>query len=185
MSQQFPSLPNPANLGAVFSKFPNGVSPLLELHDVVLRAESPFTIGERELIAAHVSGLNSCQYCHGAHTYIAKDFGIDPALIESMQKDLDSSQVSSKLKPILAYVSKLTLSPSKMTSRDAEAVYEAGWEERALYDAILVCSLFNFMNRLVEGTGCTPNHHTQGKASTKPLESYLAWGKDQGLANST
>lgn len=29
----------------------------------------------------------------------------------------------------------------------------AGWEERALHDAVSVCALFNLMNRLVEGLG--------------------------------
>ena len=36
---------------------------------------------------------------------------------------------------------------------DAEAVFAAGWDERALHDAVLVCALFNFMNRMVEGLG--------------------------------
>ena len=31
----------------------------------------------------------------------------------------------------------------------------AGWEERALHDAVAVCGLFNLMNRLVEGLGIT------------------------------
>jgi hypothetical protein len=43
-----------------------------------------------------------------------------------------------------------------MTQADADAVYAAGWNERALYDAVLVCCLFNFMNRVVEGLGLTP-----------------------------
>jgi hypothetical protein len=32
-------------------------------------------------------------------------------------------------------------------------VFAAGWDERALHDAVSVCALFNFMNRLVEGLG--------------------------------
>jgi hypothetical protein len=44
-----------------------------------------------------------------------------------------------------------------MTAADAAAVYAAGWDERALFDGISVCALFNFMNRLVDGTGLQPN----------------------------
>lgn len=40
-----------------------------------------------------------------------------------------------------------------MTEADAVAVFEAGWNEQALYDAVSVCALFNFMNRLVDGLG--------------------------------
>jgi len=32
-------------------------------------------------------------------------------------------------------------------------VFAAGWDERALHDAILVCCRFNFMNRLTLGHG--------------------------------
>jgi alkylhydroperoxidase family enzyme len=57
---------------------------------------------------------------------------------------------------VLRYLRKLTLSPTAMTQADADAVYAAGWSERALYDAIQICCLYNFMNRFVEGIGLTP-----------------------------
>jgi hypothetical protein len=37
-----------------------------------------------------------------------------------------------------------------------DAAYAEGWSERALYDAIQICCLYNFMNRFVEGIGLTP-----------------------------
>jgi len=37
----------------------------------------------------------------------------------------------------------------------AQAVLDAGWDERALHDAVAVCALFNFMNRFVDGLGVT------------------------------
>jgi hypothetical protein len=40
-----------------------------------------------------------------------------------------------------------------MVPNDAKAVFDAGWDERALHDAISVAALFNFMNRYVEGHG--------------------------------
>jgi hypothetical protein len=57
------------------------------------------------------------------------------------------------MKPLLRYVGKLTLTPSRMIPADAEAVFQAGWDERALHDAVSVCALFNLMNRLVDGLG--------------------------------
>lgn len=149
----FPSIPGEPDLAAVFRRFPAAVSPLLEYHDRVLRDPSPLTVAERELIAAWVSGLNACTFCHGAHRIAAESFGVDPALIEALMADIEASPVEAKLKPILAYVRKLTLTPARMVEADAEAVYAAGWDEQALFDAISVCALFNFMNRIVEGSG--------------------------------
>jgi len=153
----FPSLPDTPQLDAVFKRFPHTVPPLLEYHDRLLRDPSPLTVGERELIAAYVSGINACSYCHGAHVIAASAFGIDEAMFEGLMTDLDTSAVDLRMKPILAYVAKLTRTPSRMVSADAQAVYAAGWDEQALFDAISVCALFNFMNRIVEGSGIKTN----------------------------
>jgi alkylhydroperoxidase family enzyme len=57
------------------------------------------------------------------------------------------------MKPVLRYATKLTREPSSVTQADADAIYAAGWDETALYHAVAVAALFNFMNRLVEGMG--------------------------------
>jgi uncharacterized peroxidase-related enzyme len=147
------SLPAETRLLHVFEAYPGPARPLLDLHEQVMRADSPFTPGERELIAAYVSGVNSCGYCHGIHTITAEAFGVPEGLLAAAVRDLDAAPVDEKIRPVLAYVGKLTRTPSRMTRDDAEAVFAAGWDDRALHDAIQVCALFNFMNRVVEGVG--------------------------------
>lgn len=153
----FPSIAAPPALDKVFQRFPRSVLPLLEYHDRVLRDWSPLTVAQRELIAAYVSGLNACTYCHGAHVVAARAFGIDGDLFEGLMADVATSAVDERLKPILAYVGKLTRTPAMMTEADALAAYAAGWDEQALFDAISVCGLFNLMNRIVEGSGIKSN----------------------------
>ncbi|MFC5064261.1 carboxymuconolactone decarboxylase family protein [Actinomycetospora atypica] len=148
-----PSLPPETTLLDVFRAHPGPVGPLLELHERVMRAESPLTPGQRELIAAYVSGLNGCGYCHGVHTATAEAFGVPAELLPAALADLDSAPVEGRMRPLLHYVRVLTLTPSRVAEDDAEAVYAAGWDERALHDAIAVCALFNYMNRVVEGAG--------------------------------
>jgi uncharacterized peroxidase-related enzyme len=147
------SLPAETTLLQVFQAYPDSARPLLEFHQLVLRSPSPFTEGERELIAAYVSGLNSCDYCHGIHTVTAEAFGVPEGVLAAAVADLDSSPVDARMKPVLAYVGKLTRTPSKMTEADADAVFAAGWNSDALHTAVLICALFNFMNRMVEGLG--------------------------------
>ncbi|WP_425080919.1 carboxymuconolactone decarboxylase family protein [Ruegeria arenilitoris] len=73
-----------------------------------MRGESKLSASERELIAAYVSGLNACSYCHDAHTVFARAYGIDPKLVKALMEDLHSAPVDQRFKPILAYVKKLT-----------------------------------------------------------------------------
>ncbi len=161
----FPSLPDTAHLKDVFQKFPKNVPPLLEFHDLLLRGESQFSIGERELIAAYVSGLNACTFCFGSHKIIASKFGIDETLIDALVEDIDAAPVDEKLKPVLRYVGKLTTLPARLTKADAKAVFDVGWSEEALYDAVQVCAIFNFMNRIIEGTGVTFDYAKDAEAA--------------------
>ncbi len=148
-----PSLPADATLRDVFRRFPAVVDDLLSLHETLLRGESPLSVGERELIAAYVSGLNQCGYCHRVHAATAETFGVDPAVLERLLQNVDAGDISAELRPILRYVRKLTLEPAKLTPGDARAVLDAGWQESALFQAVMICAMFNFMNRMVSGLG--------------------------------
>ena len=126
---------------------------LLNLHAAVLRQESEFSIAERELIAAYVSGINNCQYCHGVHSETAKAFGVEPELLESLLEDLDTALIEDRFKPVFLYARQLTTEPGKTRQEQVDAIISAGWSDRAVHDLVQVVSLFNLMNRLVEGHG--------------------------------
>ncbi|MFQ5703792.1 MAG: carboxymuconolactone decarboxylase family protein [Gemmatimonadales bacterium] len=149
------SLPQEGVLLNLFRMFPDTSLPLIQYHEVLMRGPSSFTVAERELIAAYVSGINSCSYCHGVHTATAERFGIDEGLLVQLLDDLDTAGIAEKMKPILRYAAKLTRMPSRVTQNDADTIFAAGWSDRALYETVSVCALFNFMNRLVDGLGIT------------------------------
>lgn len=147
------SLPDKATVPDILKLNRDAGRLLADYHTAVMRQPSALSEGERELIAAYVSGLNACQYCHGVHRRTAEAYGFDAGLMETMMDDVEAADVDDRLKPILRYVMKLTRTPAKMTDADAEAVFAAGWDDRALHDAVNVACLFNFMNRLLEGHG--------------------------------
>jgi len=150
-----PSLPGDAVLLDVFRAYPEIYRPLLDYHQALLRGPSPLSVAERELIAAYVSGLNACRYCHGVHQATAQAFGTGEGTLAALLADVSTAPVPERMKPLLEYADKLTVSPAKITPADARSVLDAGWDERALHDAVAVCGLFNLMNRLVEGLGIT------------------------------
>ena len=152
----FLSLPKNAGIGNLWSLNPGIRKPMNDLAKAIMRDESPLTPGQRELIAAFVSGLNKCDYCFKGHIEMAVNLGMIREQIIEAISDLKNSNIDDDFKPILAFVKKLTLEPDKISQNDADAVYAAGWSERALHDAILVCCRFNFMNRLSLGHGLDP-----------------------------
>ena len=142
-----------ASLIDVFRTWPALARPIHQFGETLMREDSPFEPGERELIAAFVSTLNGCEYCHGAHSRAAAHFGLDPELVDQCVEDIESSDVAEKLKPVLHYCRKLNDRPGEIQREDAKAVFDAGWNETALCHAALVCGFFNLMNRWVEGLG--------------------------------
>lgn len=132
-------------------------APLDKFSEHILRGKSDLSIAERELLAAFISGLNECNYCHGTHAAVAKQFGIGESVIEDLLNDIDSADIPQKMIPVMKYVKKLTLTPSKMIMKDAQDVFDAGWSERALQDVICICGLFNFFNRILDGHGIKGN----------------------------
>ena len=106
---KLPSLPDDARLLHVFQRYPATSRPLLEYHQILLRGPSPLSVAERELIAAYVSGLNQCHYCHGVHSATAQAFGVPEGTLADLLERVEGARVDARLTPILHYVHKLTL----------------------------------------------------------------------------
>ncbi len=177
----FPGLEEGSHLTDVFKKFGMGLENLTAFHDDILRGESELTIAERELIAAFVSASNDCQFCYNAHKVYAVSFGIDENVFDALIADVDSAPIDEKLKPILKYCRKLTLTPSKMVQGDVDSVMAAGWGGEALHTAVLVTGLFNLMNRIIFSHGLPSNESAYSERKSTILERSL---KDRTAANS-
>ena len=151
------SLEPDAGLLQIFQAFPEIARPLLQYHEALLRGESPFSPGERELIAAYVSDLNmSLLPCRSfTNSSRAWDRG------EHDCRDAFELAV------------RICWSKNPAGTRFC-AIFEAGWTDRALHDAAAICGLFNLMNRLVDGLGIEAS-----EAYTKIAAQRLA---EQGYA---
>lgn len=166
-----------ADLKELLKSEPELGEPFAQYHEVLLRGPSPYSVGERELMAAYVSGLNACDFCSGEHEVVAARFGMDVGTLAALLDDVETAPIDEKLKPVFRYLYKLTLHPSRIIASDIDAVYGAGWEDPAVYHAASVCALFSFDNRLIQGIGIPPHDakklqatadrlHARGYAST-------------------
>jgi len=167
------SLPIDAGLLEIHQAFPESARPLLEYQEALLRGESPFSAAERELIAAYVSGLNNCDYCCAIHSQVAVALGIPASTIDQMFANAENADVDPKIRPVLALARKVTFSQAKITSADTDAIFAAGWNDRALHDAVAICGLFNLLNRFVNGLGIqVPDPYTRMVAQWVAKKGY-------------
>ena len=88
-----------------------------------------------------------------ARKSLFKELGIDESAYGELKSDIDTANIDEKLKPLLRFVKKLTLTPDQITQADVNLIYEVGWGERALLDTVLLCAVVNCMNRFAMGIG--------------------------------
>lgn len=152
----FKTLPPDAGPPAVYQKHPDVYLSWSQMSQAAMNGPSPLSQGERELIFSYAAGLAKCMLPCIAHSEVAYAWGIEKGLVERFLESPDTATSDPRLKAIMAFVRKLQLTPSEMTQADADAVIAAGWDEKALHDAILVTARAAFMSRFVSGHGFTP-----------------------------
>ena len=96
-----------------------------------------------------------------------------------MLTDLDTAPISEKDRTLYAFIKKMVRDSTSISEKDADVARKAGWSDEALYDAITVCSLFQFYNNWIDATGVSDmsalgyemsGHRlaTQGYAQSEP-----------------
>lgn len=133
---------------------PETAKPLNELAEVLLRAPHSLTPGERELIAAYVSGLNECQFCCSSHSaFAAAQLDEGMTLVDQVRADLDSAPVSEKLRALLRIAGAVQVSGRQVTTELVEAARAEGATDLEIHDTVLIAAAFCMFNRYVDGLG--------------------------------
>ncbi|GAB6899171.1 carboxymuconolactone decarboxylase family protein [Kineosporia succinea] len=134
---------------------PETAGPLNALAEALLRSEPhPLSRGERELLAAYVSGLNECQFCSTSHSAFAAaqlEAGWD--LVDQVHADLDSAPVSAKMKALLRIAGAVQAGGRTVTTALITAAREEGATDLELHDTVLIAAAFCMFNRYVDGLG--------------------------------
>jgi uncharacterized peroxidase-related enzyme len=152
----FKSLAPDAGPPRVYMMYPLAYRAWSEMSQAVMNGPSPLSQGERELIFAYAAGVAGCTGICIAHAEVAYAWGIENGLVEQLLEDFESAPVGDQLRPLLGFVRKLSLTPGEISQADADLVFDAGWDEHALHDAIAVTGRAAFMQRLVQGFGFVP-----------------------------
>lgn len=140
----------------IYQQHPEVYRPWSSMSQALMNGPSPLSPAERELVLSYAAAAAGCEFVATAHSEVAYALGIENGLVERLVADFDGTQVEPKLKAMLAFVRALATTPNAVEQADADAVFQAGWDDRALHDAIAITARAAFMHRLVQGFGFTP-----------------------------
>jgi uncharacterized peroxidase-related enzyme len=132
---------------------PETAKPLTELAEVLLRDPHPtLSAGERELIAAYVSGLNECHFCTSSHAaFAAEQLDGGMSLVDRVRADLDTAPVSDKLRALLRIAGAVQVDGRKVTPSMIDAARAEGATDLEIHDTVLIAASFCMYNRYVDG----------------------------------
>ena len=72
---------------------------------------------------------------------------------------------------MFAYIEKVNCDCASVEQADIDCLHQVGWTDEAVYDAIMVCGLFNFYNRWIDASGVhamsEEAHRTYGKRTAQ------------------
>ena len=125
-------------------------------NDLML-APSGLTKLEREMIAVCVSSVNRCYYCLTAHGAAVRQLSGDPALGELLVMNYRAAALSGRQRAMLDFAVKLTERSHEVEEADRNALREAGFSERDIWDIAAVASFFNMSNRMASAVDMRPN----------------------------
>ena len=131
---------------------PETAKPLLELAEVLLRGPNTISSAEREMIAAHVSYRNECDFCQLSHSAAAAaHLNGNYAVVEQIKGNPEGADVSDKLKALLRIAGKVRQSGKQVSAEDVARARECGSTDKEIHDTVLIAAAFSMYNRYVDG----------------------------------
>jgi uncharacterized peroxidase-related enzyme len=132
--------------------YPASAQHLSGLAQTVLRGPSSLTPAEREIIATYVSSGNECYFCTNSHAAAARHLlGEQCQLMDDVLADATAAPVSDKLRALLTIAGKVRRDGRLVTAEDVQRARDAGADDQALHDTVLIAAMFCMYNRYVDG----------------------------------
>ena len=135
------------------------------MYNDLMLADSGLSKLEREMIAVVVSSINRCWYCQVAHGAAVRELSGTPELGEAMVMNWRAAPLDARQTAMLSFAEKITKASAETTEDDRQALRDAGFSDRDIWDIANVAGFFNMTNRVASATGMRPNtdYHAQAR----------------------
>mgnify|MGYP003147003882 CR=1 FL=1 len=125
-------------------------------NDLML-GESELSKLDREIIAVVVSSINHCHYCLTAHGAAVRQLSGDPGFGEAIAQNWRAAGLDDQRAAMLDFVVQLTERPDTIVEADRQALRDAGYSNRGIFDIAAVSAFFAMSNRVASATDMRPN----------------------------
>lgn len=135
-----------------------------DVYNQLMMGESELSKLDREMIAVVVSSRNRCHYCLVSHGQAVRQLSGDPMLGEALVMNHRVAELTPPQRAMLDFCVRLTDRPEAVGDDDRDALREAGFSDRAIWDIVATASFYAMSNRLAIGTGMKANPEYHGRS---------------------
>lgn len=128
-----------------------------DMYNDLMLGDSGLSKLEREMIAVAVSSVNHCYYCLTAHGAAVRQLSGNPVLGEQLVMNYRVAALTRKQKAMLDFAVKLTERPDTIEEGDRQALRDAGFTDRDIWDIAAAASFYNMSNRMAAAIDMRPN----------------------------
>lgn len=128
-----------------------------KMYNEIMLGESGLSKMEREMIAVAVSSENDCHYCQVAHGAALRALSGKPEMAETVMMNYRAAELSPRERAMLDFALKMTRASAAIEEEDRQALRDAGFSDRDIWDIASVASFFNMSNRMSSAVGMKPN----------------------------
>ncbi|MEY1557435.1 peroxidase-related enzyme [Yoonia sp. R2331] len=135
------------------------------MYNDLMLADSGLSKLEREMIAVVVSSINKCYYCLTAHGAAVRALSDDPMLGEALVMNWRAARLDARQSAMCLFAEKMTRASAEIVEADRQALRDAGFSDRDIWDIAGVAGFFNMTNRVASATDMRPNdgYHAQAR----------------------
>jgi len=149
---------------------PQTGGPLQQLANALLVEPNSLSRGDRELIAAYVSGLNRCEFCRDSHSaFAAEQLEGGSGLVADVHADPASAPISTLMKALLPIAAAVQQGGREVTPSLVSRAKAAGATDVEIHDTVLIAAAFCMFNRYVDGLGTRPGQDSSQYAAMAKL----------------
>lgn len=76
--------------------------------------------------------------------------GIEADVVQAILDDWKTAPINNRLRAMLGYLEKLTVSPDELTKADIADLRANDLTDEAIFEATYVCAMFNIIDRLAD-----------------------------------
>ena len=122
------------------------------LTNAVMCGPSSLTRAEREMIATYVSSGNECYFCTQSHAAVTRQlWGEQPGVVQQVLDNCAAAPIDEKLRALLVIADKVRRDGRQVTEDDVRLARDAGADDKAIHDTVLIAAMFCMFNRYVDG----------------------------------